>query len=119
MTRSLVIPPEGLPTGSEEEPDVLARTLLQTASLDVVIARALGRERLYVMYIDDWGMTKELPINRRAWALYGASPIYGLAVLCADDQGLIEDELVELVSEPGFPPENIQRVMDKWLEAHR
>jgi hypothetical protein len=69
------------------------------------------------MHIDDWGATKRLPINRRAWALYGGSPIYGLAVLSCDVGFPIDDEILALVA-TDFPPADVLRIMDAWLEAH-
>jgi len=118
MTRSLSIPPEGPVMVSEEEPDALARQLLRTDKLHVVTARALGRDWLHVMHIDDYGATKPLPINRRAWALYGGSPIHGLAVLSADDGGPIDDEVIEMVSSTAFPTPEVLAHMERWLEAH-
>lgn len=118
MTQSLSIPPEGPLMVSGEEPGALATNLLRTDALTVVTARALGRDRIYVMHLDDWGATKELPINRRAWALYGGSPLHGLVVLSADDRGPIDDWVIELVSGAEFPPPAVQAHMDAWLEAH-
>ena len=116
--RCLSIPPEGLIVVSDHDPANFARVVVNTESLDVVVARALGRDRVHVMWVDDWGLTKDLPINRRAWALYGGSPIYGTAVLAADDQLPLDDWVVAMVADPEFPPPPIQRFMDKWLEAH-
>lgn len=117
MTRSLWIPPDSaLPVQrSDTDPAALARELLQTDSLDVCIARALGRERLHVLHVDDWGATKRLPVNRRAWALYGGSPIHGVAVLSADDGGAIESWVLELVEARDFPPPEINAHMDTFL----
>lgn len=116
--RSLIIPVEGDCTTTIDEPNTAARVLLGTEMLQVVSARALGRERIYVLYIDDWGKTNERPINRRAWALYGGSPIYGLAVLAADDQAPIDPAIIELVTGADFPPPEVLALMDDWLEAH-
>lgn len=115
--RSLLIPTAGKVADSPAEPGTLARAALNTDQLDVVMARALGRDRVYVLHIDDWGKTKGLPINRRAWALYGGSPIYGTAVLSADDGGPIDEALIELISSD-FPPPEVHVTMDLWLEVH-
>lgn len=55
---------------------------------------------LHVMFIDDFG-AEDQPINRKAWALYGRSPIYGVALLGLDgDAGELADDLVELLAKP-------------------
>ena len=39
-----------------------------------------------VLGADEWAMSKpELRVNRRAWSLYGRSPVFGPAVLWLDD----------------------------------
>jgi hypothetical protein len=118
MSRSVVIPPEGPIVPSDEDPSALARRVLETDSLDVVTARALGRERIHVLWIDDWGKVNELPLNRRAWALYGGSPIYGTAVLAADDDLPVAETAMEMLGRPDFPGPDLLATMDAWLRAN-
>lgn len=116
--RCLVIPTDGPCFDSDSDPATIAKELLATSSLDVVMARALGRDPLHVLHIDDWGKTKELPLNRKAWALYGGSPIYGLAVLSADSGGPLDQHVVTLVSDDEFPDPATRAAMDQWLEEN-
>jgi hypothetical protein len=92
-------------------------------SLDVVTVShpriRVDEQPIHVMYVDDWGMTSGLPINRKAWALYGRSPIHGDALLKRDDEeGPLGQDVIALVLDPGFPGEAIDKLMDAWLEAN-
>lgn len=59
----------------------------------------------YVGYTDDWGMVKGLPVNMKAWALYGRSPIYGPMVVKTDLTSEIPAAVIDMVTKP----------LDKWV----
>lgn len=59
------------------------------------------RDIPWVGVIDDWGMTKRRPINWKAWALYGRSPIYGPMVVKPDSPAeTIPDDFVKRIAAP-------------------
>lgn len=115
--RCILIPVEGTCVISPDDPAAVARRALDTDSLDVVAVRGL-QAILHVLYVDDWGKVKDLPINRRAWALYGGSPIYGPAVLARDDQLDMTLDVTMLLAEDDFPGPEINAAMDHWLERN-
>lgn len=114
MSRCLSIPPEGACIEHDEPPADVARQLLDTDSLDVITARGIEGET-HVMHIDDWGRAKGLALNRRAWALYGGSPVYGTAVLSTDSGQPLERRTISAVTAPGFPGSSTNAAMDRWL----
>lgn len=73
--------------------------------------------RDYVLVIDDFGDAKGLPLNRKAWALYGRSPIYGPALWYRDDHEPIPPELLAAVTSGEFLTFELHDAMDAWLNA--
>lgn len=59
----------------------------------------LPEHRLWVGIVDDFG-AQDQPLNRKAWALYGRSPIYGTMFLGRDDGGSITPALIAVLAEP-------------------
>lgn len=122
--RSIVIPVTGTCWMTPDKPDEIAKRELSTEMLTVVTARAIQEHRgLHVMYIDDWGAVQlgdrmPLPINRRAWALYGGSPIHGLAVLTRDDRSDIDPSISVMLNSGTFPGAIIEARMDHFLQQH-
>lgn len=57
----------------------------------------------WVMVVDDFG-AQDAPLNRKAWALYGRSPIYGVAFVGRDDDGPVTQGLFNVV----------KREIDQW-----
>lgn len=57
----------------------------------------------WVMVVDDFG-AQDAPLNRKAWTLYGRSPIYGTAFLGRDDDGPVNTGLFNVV----------KRDIDQW-----
>lgn len=70
----------------------------------------------WVGFIDDWGMVKHRPINMKAWALYGRSPIYGPMVLRNDDPSTpIPAEFIRMICldvESWVPFDTLHRMYD-------
>ena len=116
----LIIQPNG-EIATIEHPDVrgdAVRVIGETQ--DVVSVSGLIewglRDPIHFLRIDDWGQTKALPLNRKAWALYGRSPIHGPAVFHRDEgEGPLDPRVVELVTDPEFPGEDISEIMNRWL----
>lgn len=113
--KCMLIPVDGVCVASPDDPAALARRTLDTEALDVVKVRGL-QGAVHVLYVHDWGKVIELPINRRAWALYGGSPIYGPAVLARDDELDLTLDVTLLLAEEDFPGPEINAAMDDWLE---
>lgn len=90
------------------DPDVVAalRTELDQAGTDVVVlaspimAAHHSLDIPWVGIIDDWGATKELPINRKAWALYGRSPIHGPMIVKNDLSMPIDPDFIAMIASP-------------------
>ena len=51
-----------------------------------------------VGYVFDWGRVDGLPINRKAWALYGRSTIHGPMLIGLDNRAPLSPEFVQMVS---------------------
>lgn len=53
----------------------------------------------WVLHLDDFG-AQDLPVNPKAWALYGRSPIFGPVYFSADGGGHIPPSLVKMLTSP-------------------
>lgn len=67
---------------------------LGTEAADIVTCPDRG----HVMSVDDLGLTKQLTVNWLAWQAYLRSPIYGVAVLFADDGRPLPEGLVTMLA---------------------
>lgn len=65
----------------------------------------------FVMVIDDFG-AEDMPINYKAWALYGRSPIYGNGYFAYDSEETggrrdLPESLIDTIAQP----------IDTWVDA--
>lgn len=105
--RQFLIEPDGTIVVDQTAAEILVETL-QDVGADVVTLRSPHLPAgVYVGWVDDWGVTKGLPVNMKAWALYGRSPIHGPMVVRRDDGLDIPDEYVEHLARP----------IEEWLDA--
>jgi hypothetical protein len=99
-----------------------ARIAIEAGGADVVALDSPLTPRepaLFVGWIDDWGVTKGRPVNMKAWALYGRSPIHGPMVV-ANDLGFPVGELAAKVSRPieeWVAPEILDRMRELLGDA--
>lgn len=71
---------------------------------------------LTIGYVDDWGATNGSPLNEKAWALYGGSPIYGPMWVADDNLGDLDPEVVALLlGDTDWVGPEIRRSMDAFL----
>jgi len=97
--------------------DVAGRAL--DATLDVVTMHSngvtpfpAGGDDYLVGCVDEWGRSKGLPLNLKAWALYGRGPLVGPCFVAYDNDGAhgrpeLPDAFIESVSYP----------VEDWLPA--
>lgn len=103
---SLRIDPDGTVTHLDAPALEAAHAVFDHST--VVLLHAPFLTGFHVGIVDDFGAA-DLPINRKAWALYGGSPIYGPMFVGSDATGHVDPTLAEL----------IERGIDKWgLEPH-
>lgn len=79
---------------------------------DVVLLRHPQAEYRLVGIVHDWG-TLSLPLNRKAWWLYGGSPIYGPMYVADDDNAELDPEFVAMIQ--GDVPAEMLARMDAFL----
>lgn len=117
MTHHLLIPTAGqvIRFGQKHDARDLA-TMFVADALSVVTAHWPGLGEVGVMFIDDWGATKQLPVNRKAWYLYGASPIHGDVLFTLDSRAPIDPAVIEWIEHPDFVPPDALAAMERWLE---
>ena len=90
-------------------------------SADVVTLShpAFGGGEIGVGAINDWGRMDGLPLNVKAWALYGRSPIVGPMLVALDGSGAsrppFPSEVHDLLIDPTFPPANMRGAMKDAL----
>lgn len=58
-----------------------------------------GSHAVYVGIIEDFS-AQDMPLNRKAWALYGGSPIYGPMFFGRDETGYVTGEIADMVRSP-------------------
>lgn len=81
------------------------RTTIEQAGSAVVVCASplvepfVGDETL-VGWIFDWGRVEGMPINRKAWALYGRSPLFGPVVIACDSGRPIPDRVIDMIGQP-------------------
>lgn len=73
---------------------------------------------ILVGYIDDYGLRNQRPLNEKAWALYGRSPIVGPMYVRTDDGSPLPDDFIEKISSPAFPNAIIRLAMRTWLDSN-
>jgi hypothetical protein len=73
----------------------------------------------WVGWIFDWGKTMGLPVNRKAWALYGRSPIYGPMLIATDHRAPLPDEFLEIIAKPieEWVPAEVLARMEEVIDA--
>lgn len=121
MTTIIRIDPDGTITDIEGD-DLFAVAQPMFDSIDVVTCRAPFFDGFLVGAIDDWGRSMGLPLNRKAWACYGRSPIFGPMFIAhdQDDNGHrppLDPALVALLQLPveSIVPAHIITLMDEVL----
>lgn len=122
----LSIDPDGTVTALNGDPMVMARAEFNDLTTVVTLHHPLtgfGEGRICVGWIHDFGAVIPLPVNRKAWILYGGSPIYGTMFVAADDRGPLDEEFVRvLLSDEDWIGPEFNAAMDDWLsklEAHK
>jgi hypothetical protein len=105
MTKCIRIDPDGTITRCQGEAFDEAHNHFTGLCEVVTLAQEIeGRhikfDEILVGWIDDLGRYKPLPLNKKAWALYGRSPIVG-TMFVADDYGSdLRDLLIERLRAP-------------------
>jgi hypothetical protein len=89
--------------------------------IDVVTLRApiIPEGHLLVGFIHDWGRTLGHALNRKAWALYGGSPIYGTMFVQSDEREPLDAEFCDFVVSDAILPEAMIVHMDAWLAGQQ
>lgn len=123
LTYTLRIDPDGTCTRDARLSGARDLALVGADSLDVISLRAPFLRESFasnelVAYIDDWGRTKGLPLNRKAWALYGRSPVYGPVWVKDDHDAILSPKLIALIESADFPSDEVGELMDQWLAAN-
>lgn len=76
-----------------------------------------------VGWIYDWGKVMGLPVNLKAWALYGRSPIYGPMLVASDHRRPLDPEFIAMLGRPieGWVPAeafaNMTRILSVASDA--
>lgn len=84
----------------------------------VVRLRAPFLDSVHVGWLHDFGAVNGMPLNRKAWGLYGGSPCYGPMFVQRDDRGPLDPDLCLMVESSDFPAPSIITVMDAWLAGN-
>jgi hypothetical protein len=100
-------------------PAAQAAAELIPGPLTVVTCHHPNLDRTYVLFLGDFSAVDGSPLNRRGWALYGGSPLYGMCVMGADDRDPIDPEVIDMVTDEAFPPPELTAAMDRWLAANQ
>lgn len=82
-----------------------------TLHLNAVTPFPGGGDPYLVGVVDGWGRSKGMPVNLKAWALYGRSPLCGPCFVAYDTDG---------PSRPALPDEwitAIEQPFDSWMPA--
>jgi len=90
-------------------------------SIDIVtLPNPILGHGVFVGAIDDWGATYDppLPVNRKAWALYGRSPIHGPMWLANDYNEPLDTMLIDMLTGDEWIGHDIDVAMDEWLIQH-
>lgn len=93
------VDPDGTVTVVEGSALVAAQATWSHLSVVTLGAPFLPDDRTWVGTIDDFGAA-DSEINRKAWGLYGRSPIYGPMFVSEDGGGDLPSEIVEMISRP-------------------
>lgn len=117
MTHVIRIDPDGTLARLDDK-YVLDAAVKVYTDRDVVVLNhpMLGRHGEYVGVVSDWGRVDQLPINWKAWALYGRSVICGPMFIGRDDREPIDDELIEWIDNETF--DEMRPAMAAWLEEN-
>lgn len=73
--------------------------------------------------VHDTGLLDGLPLNRKAWALYGRSPIYGPMFVAFDQDDVggrdpLETWFIDKIMSDDYPTPPVQAAMTDWLSQH-
>jgi hypothetical protein len=116
--RSLAIPAEGR-AHVLDMPAATAAAELIDGPLTVATCHHPQLDRTHVLFLGDFSAVDGSPLNRRAWALYGGSPLHGMVVLGADDREPLDPDVIAMVTDEAFPGPEMVETMDRWLAANR
>ncbi len=122
MTYLLRIDPDG--TIIEiDDPDLLGVSRAAFDGSTQVVACAAPWLPGHVGVVHDWGRTEGMPLNKKAWACYGRSPIFGPMFLAYDQDEaggrpelhpeiaeILQSDLAEIV--PPNVIDNMQRIAE-------
>ena len=98
-THVLRIDPDGAVTKTDYYNSLDAGKALYDSTSVVTCRHPLLDDGIHVGVIDDFG-ADSLPTNRKAWALYGRSAIFGTMFLARDDRESLWDGMIETVTGP-------------------
>lgn len=104
-TKAVLIRPDGTVIATESLAEA-ERSRLEMVGSSVVmlrspLARHFGGDPVpYVGWVDEYGEVKQLPVNRKAWALYGRSPIYGTMVVRNDLHTNLQPGFINTITKP-------------------
>lgn len=118
MSLTLVIHPTGPVETHDTPPGALAEQVIAGPPTVITCHHPALTGRTHVLFLGDFSALDGSPLNRRAWALYGGSPVHGTVVLAADDRQPLDPDVVALVTSDGFPDPDLCAVMDRWLVEH-
>lgn len=116
MTTCICIDPDGTVTPLSGRLLDLGREAFDGMTSVVVLHHPMVAD-LLVGCVHDWGLVKGLPLNRRAWTLYGRSPIYGPMFVALDEGDELPEEFIEAFSSTALTPE-MNALMDAFLDQH-
>lgn len=93
--RALRIDPDGSVTRLDEFAWTAGQAEFDHTTVVTCGAPFVGQS-VHVLVLDDFGAA-DLPLNRKAWGLYGRSPIYGPVFVGRDDGDEVDEELAATV----------------------
>lgn len=121
MTTALLIQPDGsTELHTTHDPlDFYRNTVVRETSVLTANHPTLDTHAFVLVY-DDIGLLREArqPLNRKAWALYGRSPVYGPVLFYRDDRADLETHVIEWVCSDRLLSPELVTAMDAWLDSH-
>ena len=98
-TQTVRIDPDGKITELAEDGHEAASIAFGSSVTVVTCAAPMLPPGVFVGWIDDFG-AQDLPLNMKAWALYGRSSIFGPMILGMDSGGPVPAHVIDMLNEP-------------------
>lgn len=119
MTKVLRIDPDGTVTVLDGDPMKMANDEFGGQTTVVTLHHPLVGRHVTVGWIHDFGAVIPLDVNRKAWILYGGSPIHGTMFVADDNRAPLDDEFVQmLLSDEDWIGDDYNAAMDDWLAKY-